>query len=411
LTLSCGDGTTNAFCTPTNVPGLGLNDTAWADACGDVWSSPALDPSYVDPAGDNSYQSAAPQATVDPVWQPKQITTRGRRSRDGLVIFGTGNCAANPSPATTYTHDDYAHTEGVFGLDPVTGVRVWNWFEPPNLYNTDNPNEQGGGDDDFGSSAILASVPDAQFALGADTCPSANAGAGKRPATTNLVIQGSKSGYAYGLCESNGQEVWGVQAVEPGELSPQAIGSLGGFIGSPSLGQSGGRVTAFFDAAVPLPLADDGVREPGSNDDAGATCPDLTVPGLPLLPACPDPSLITNPQRLLSVQAIDAATGDVVWRTPAGPSYSATTYANGVVFASSTTNLSAVAYDADNGLPLWHFPLGAAPASGTSIVGSDIFLGTGISEGEEASTTLPPGLNGIWSFSLATQVPSVSGLP
>ena len=406
LTLSCGDGTSNAYCNATNVPGLGLNSTAWADACGDVWASPTLNPGFVDPAGNNTYQSVGPRATVDPVWQPKKITARGRASRDGLVVFGTGNCGANPSPATTYAHDDYAHTEGDFGLDPVTGVRVWNWFEPANLYNTGNPNEGGGGDTDFGSSAILATVPNSEFPGGTDPC-STNLGS----TTTNLVIQGGKSGFAYGLCEGSGQEVWGVQAVQPGELSPESVGAIGGFIASPSIGQAQGRLTAFFDAAVSLPFADDGVREPGSVDDAGTVCPGLAVPGLPLPPACPDPTIVNDPGRLLSVQAIDVATGHIVWRTLSGPSYAATTYSNGVVFAPSTTTSSADAYDADTGLPLWHFPLGAVPASGASIVGSSIFLGVGISEGQAGSSTVPPGANGIWSFTLGAQAPSVSGLP
>lgn len=405
LTLSCGDGTTNAGCNSTNVPGLGENAATWADACGDVWSSPALDPAYVDPAGDNTYQSVEPQATVDPVWRPKQITAKGKRARDGLVVFGTGNCDASPSPETSYTHDDYGHTEGDFGLDPVTGVRVWNWFEPANLYNTDNPNEVGAGDDDFGSSAIVAAVPDWDFRAGAGRCP-----AQRGSTSTNVVIQGGKSGFVYGLCESTGQEVWGVQAVQPGQLSEEAVGAVGGFIASPSLGVSEGRPAAFFAAAVSLPFANDGIREPGVTDDAGASCPGLPA-GIPLLPACPDPSLADDPGRFLSVQAIDAATGTIDWRTISTASYAATTYSNGVVFAPSTTTLSAVAYDADTGLPLWRFPLGATPASGASVVGSSIFLGTGISEGEEASTTIPPGLNGIWSFSLDSGAPTVSGLP
>jgi hypothetical protein len=51
------------------------------------------------------------------------------------------------------------------------------------------------------------------------------------------------------------------------------------------------------------------------------------------------------------------------------------------------------------------------PASGASIVGSSIFLGVGISEGQAGSSTVPPGANGIWSFTLGAQAPSVSGLP
>jgi hypothetical protein len=33
-------------------------------------------------------------------------------------------------------------------------------------------------------------------------------------------------------------------------------------------------------------------------------------------------------------------------------------------------------------------------------------LGTGISEGGHGSTTIPPGANGIWSFSLGVSAPS-----
>ena len=47
------------------------------------------------------------------------------------------------------------------------------------------------------------------------------------------------------------------------------------------------------------------------------------------------------------------------------------------IFANSTTSFAAEAYNADTGLPLWYFPLGATTASGTSIVGSDVFLGAG----------------------------------
>lgn len=396
LTLSCGDGSTNAGCTPENVPGIGQNSTAWADACGDVWASPSLDPAFLDPAGDNTYQSAGTAATTDPVWFPKQITATGAASPDGLLVFGTGNCGASPNPATTYAHDDYAHTEGVFALDPVTGVRVWSWFEPPNLYNTGSPNETGAGDTDFGSSSVLATVASADMPAG-HTCPAAGPGAGAGNArTTTLVIQGGKSGYAYALCEGSGSVVWQVQAAQPGQISPEVIGAGGGFIGSASLGEANRRPAAFFDAALFLPFADDGVRLPGDGDDAGASCPGPNGTSLPLLPACPDPSLVNDPARLLSVVAVDAASGRIVWRAAATPSYAATSYSNGVVFAASTTGFAARAYDANTGIPLWTFPLGATTASGTAIAGADVFLGSGLSEGQAGPTTVPPGANGIW---------------
>jgi uncharacterized repeat protein (TIGR01451 family) len=234
-------------------------------------------------------------------------------------------------------------------------------------------------------------VPNTDFPAGGNPCPAAGS-------STNLVIQGSKSGFAYGVCEQNGVEVWGVQAAQPGQLSPSVVGAVGGYIASSSVGVSNGRPTAYFDSAIFLPFADDGFRSPGSGDDTGATCPGLIGP-LPLLPACPDPSLILHPERLLSVQAIDVGTGSIIWRAPAAPSYAATTYSNGVVFAASTTTFTDNAYDANTGVPLWHFPLGAAVASGTAIVGNSVYVGSGLSEGQIGSSTVPPGSNGIWKFS------------
>jgi outer membrane protein assembly factor BamB len=111
------------------------------------------------------------------------------------------------------------------------------------------------------------------------------------------------------------------------------------------------------------------------------------------------------------VSAIDAATGRVVWRAPSTPSYAAATYSNGVVFAPSTTSFSAAAYDADTGLPLWTFPLGAAAASGTAIDGSSIFLGSGLSQGQAGPTTVPPGNNGVWSFTVRAGAPGLAGVP
>lgn len=403
LTMSCGDGSPNPYCNPTDVPGIGLNELSWADACGDVWSSPSLDPAFVDPGGVNSYQSAG-TATSDPAWSPKRITSNGHPSQDGLVVFGTGNCGANPNPATTYAHQDYAHTEGEFGLDPVTGVRVWNKFEPPNLYNTGSPNEGGAGDTDFGSSSILATVP-------TDQLPKTNQ-CGSQDATTKLVIQGGKSGYAYGFCEDNGSIVWSVQAAQPGQISPEIIGAGGGFIGSPALGVSQGRATVFLNAALFLPFADDGVREPGDGDDTGAMCPGPASTQLPLLPACPDPSITNDPTRLLSLDALDAATGSIDWRAPTStPSYAAVSYSNGVVFAPSTTKFSAEAYNADTGTPLWAYPLGAAAASGPAVAGTSVFMGSGLSESQAGPSTLPPGNNGVWSFTTAVAPPNVSGLP
>ena len=387
LALSWGDGAAvSPPCTPT-VPDLAPNSASFADACGDVWSSPALDTRFEDPDGENSFQgSASPPAG----WSPRQITASGGASEDGLVVFGTGNCSASPNPSAAVAHGDYVDNQGVFALDPLTGVRVWDFVAPYDTYDN-NPNEPWAGDDDFGSSAVLARV-------GSGSVPSAecrgNAG------TTGIVVEGAKSGYAYGICEATGRKLWSVQAAQPGQLSQDLIGSAGGFIGSPALGSVNGAPTAFFTSAIPLPFSNDGIRMPGDGDSNISSCPGPGLSSLPAPPACPDPSIAGDPSRIVSLHAVDVATGRVVWQAPSLPAYGAASYTNGVVFDPQTTAFSVTAYDAGSGTPLWAYPLVAAPTSGVAVVGNSIFLGAGQALGSEAGQTLPPQQLGVWSFSL-----------
>ena len=403
MTLSCGDGSPNPDCNSTNIPDLAPNTPTYADACGDVWSSPALDAAFADPAGDNTFQGSGGHPPAG--WAPKQITKTGAANPlthpDGLVVFGTGNCGANPDPATALAHGDYVDNQGIFALDPVTGTRVWNLVEPYNSYDN-NPNEPGGGDDDFGSSAIVASLP----ATSVPSCPADPAFPPKlAPSTTTMVIEGSKDGYAYGVCGANGKEVWATQDAQPGQLANDLVGSVGGNLGSPSMGLSQGRPTVFFTSALPLPFSNDGIRLPSDSDANIASCPGLSP--LPLLPACPDLSILDNPQRLVSLHAVDAATGRIDFQAPTLPTFAASSYTNGVIFLPDSLAAGVAAFNADNGQPLWAFPLAAVPASGTAIVGNDIFLGTGEAEGSSQGQTIPPQLTGIWSFSTAGGAPAL----
>jgi outer membrane protein assembly factor BamB len=302
------------------------------------------------------------------------------------VVFGTGNCAANPYPATAEAHGDYVDNQSVFALDPVTGVRVWNFVEPYNAYDRD-PKEPGGGDDDFGSSPILAKVPSSDVSAAA--C-SGSAG------STSLVIEGSKDGYAYGLCEATGATVWSHQIAQPGQLDQATVGSIGGFIASASLGAANGKATVFFAAAIPLPFTNGGILSKG--DTNITSCPGAILNKLPLLPACRDLSLLAHPSRLLPLTAVDAATGKVDWRSAALPTYGATSYTNGVVFAPQTLGFGIVAYNAKNGAPIWAFPIGAAPSSGAAIAGSGVYLGAGTSLGTVNGKQVLPQATGVWGF-------------
>lgn len=387
LTLSWGDGVApSPPCTPSATD-ASPNNPAYADACGDVWSSPALDTRFEDPSGDNGFQGSGPQQSG---WAPKQITTTGRAADDGLVVFGTGNCSANPNPSAALAHGDYVDNQGIFALDPVTGTRVWNFVAPYDTYDN-NVKEPWAGDDDFGSSAVVAHVASASVP---DTACRGNAG------TTGLVVEGAKSGYAYGICEATGRELWSVQAAQPGQLSQDLIGSAGGFLGTPALGSIDGSPTAFFTSAIPLPFSNDGIREPGDGDTNVSSCPGPGLSSLPVLPACPDSTLAKDPTRAVSLHAVDVTNGKVVWQGPSLPSYAAVSYTNGVVFDPMTTAFAVTAYSAVNGTPLWAYPLAGAPTSGAAIAGNAIFLGAGQADGSLAGEALPPQEMGIWSFSL-----------
>ncbi len=396
LTLSCGDGSADpTYCTSTNIPDLAPNSPNYADACGDIWSSPALDASFVDPAGDNAFSGSGSEPSG---WYAKQITNSGQASTDGLVVFGTGNCAANPTPETALAHGDYIDNQTVFALDPVTGVRVWNRVEPYNIYDN-NPNEPIGADDDFGSSPVLAQVP-------SPSVPSAAcSGVG---GSTGLAIEASKSGYAYGLCEASGAIVWANQVAQPGQADQEqaALDSIGGFIASPSLGDTNGRATAYFASGIPLPFSNDGLREPGGGDTNVSSCPGAVLSALPLLPVCPDLSLATSPTRLLPLTAVDAATGAVDWSAAAVPTYGSTSFTNGIVFSPQTLGLNVTAYDASTGTPLRTFPLGAAPSSAAVIVGNGIYFGAGTAFDTLDGQIVPPQTTGIWAFTTGIKLPS-----
>jgi outer membrane protein assembly factor BamB len=396
LTLSCGDGVADAqYCTSANVPGIAPNSVSYADACGDVWSSPALDTSFTDPAGDNTFRGSgsAPPAG----WSARQITASGQASADGLVVLGTSNCAAQPDPAVAEANGDYAYNQGVFALDPVTGIRVWSFIEPYNSYDT-GPTEPYGGDDDFGGSPVLAQLPSASV-----TSPGCAADGG----TTSVVVEGSKDGDAFGLCEASGATVWSNQIGQPGQLTPELIGSIGGYIGSPSLGADNGAATVFFASAVPLPFSYDGIQDPSSGI---GPCPEAVLAGLPLAPVCPDLSLAANPSRAIPVTAVNAATGAVDWKAASAPTYAAVSFTAGVVFVPESLGLSVVAYSASTGLPLWAFPLGAAPSSAAAIAGSGIYLGAGTSFETLDSVNVPPQSTGVWAFTTTTLPGLLHGL-
>jgi polyvinyl alcohol dehydrogenase (cytochrome) len=339
-----------------------LRAPADTNGCGDVWSSPAVDPSAL--------------------------------GGDGLVVTTTGNCpegSLDPAPAGSDTgpgghrcsyQPPPPDVEGIAGLDATTGCLVWRWSEPDSAYT--GPAYPDGGDTDIGASPILATVP-----------------VGGVP--TAVVIDGSKSGHLYALAENSaatGTLLWSSQPAQPGESGAFA-GAIGGFIGSSAFATAGGAPTVFGATAIPLPFGGGGVQVAGSNG-APTADPDTTFVCVDGASPSVDPQHC-DPLRASSLHAVDAVTGTVVWQQPVSmPSYAATTTTNGVVFAPSTTGFSITAYDADTGTPLWSSPTGGAMSSGAAVVGASVFVGAGTALGSgPTGQPVPPEADGLWCFRLA----------
>jgi len=332
-----------------------LDSSSDTNGCGDVWSSPALDPTVL--------------------------------GGDGMIVTTTGNCPPPTGPPgavdpATQVACPKQFTppvvEGMAGIDATTGCPVWQWSEPDNQYT--NPSFPDGGDTDIGSSPILATIGSSSH---------------------KVVLDGSKSGYMYALDEASGTEVWQNQPAQPGETGFFA-GAIGGFIGSSALGSIGGAPTVYGSTAILAPFGGGGVEFSGGPGGGPSVNPDTSL----ICVEDNQPTLGTqrcDPLRVASLHAVDATTGAVRWQALVSlPSYAAVTTTNGVVFGPSTTGFSIVAYSGDTGTPLWAFPTGGAMSSGAAIVGSDVFVGAGTAlQSGPGGTSLPPQANGVWDFALA----------
>jgi outer membrane protein assembly factor BamB len=118
-------------------------------------------------------------------------------------------------------------------------------------------------------------------------------------------------------------------------------------------------------------------------DDAGHAQRIIGATAIPLPEQPSDPAAFLDQldKMTWSVRALDPATGAVLWvHRLAGPSYGATTVANGVVFVPDTFTDTVQALDAATGLPLWTSPLIGPPASAPAVVGDSIYLGSGTRE-------------------------------
>lgn len=240
-----------------------------------------------------------------------------------VVVFGTASCNRIPAGGVSNTED--VAGEKVYAVRYSTGEELWR-FNPPRPYGSRT-------DDDFGASVQLY-----------DIAGSLVAGAG------------GKDGWYYARDAATGARRWETQMGQPGHL--QSGFAIGGVLGSPAVGEVNGAPALFVTTAISTPV--------GAPLDQGT-------------PNSLDRSLATDPGRMLSLHALDASTGAVLWRSPlTRQTYGHPTYANGLVFVTSTVGLAVEAFQADLGLPVWRSnPLNGAPSSGVAVTDTGIFVGTG----------------------------------
>ena len=236
------------------------------------------------------------------------------------------------------THTE-AESEGVYALRASTGELLWEFHPRP--FNAD--------DDDFGASPNL--LPG------------------------GLVGNGGKDGRYYAFDRLTGARAWTSHPAQSGHLNPHF--SFGGIIGTPAVGAVNGEPAIFIASALSTPIGDPSTGEL-------------------------DPTLAEDPDRMLSLHAISAVDGRILWRSAtARPAFGAPTYANGVVFVPSTIGLTLQAYDANTGNLLAAFDVGGAPSSSPTIVGDTVLIGTGTSVEVEAG--FPPNAgqeHGLHAFAL-----------
>ncbi len=286
------------------------------------------------------------------IWSSPVVDTAALDG-DGLVVFGTSNCV-NPAGSS-----GEAESEGIYAIRATTGALVWEFH--PRLFNNV--------DDDFGASANL--LPG------------------------GLVGNGGKDGFYYAFDRVTGAPAaaWLGPDQSPGtgddgRSHPAQSGHLsdqfafGGIIGTPAVGAVDGEAAIFIASALSTPI--------------GAVGP----------PPEPDPTLADDPERMLSLHAISAVDGRILWRSAtARSSFGAPTYANGIVFVPSTFGLSLQAYDANTGVLLAAREVGGAPSSSPTVVGNTVFIGTGTTADPVPNASQ---LHGLHAFSIP-EAPVVPG--
>ncbi len=244
-----------------------------------------------------------------------------------IVVFGTSSCGRTPAGGLSDTED--VAGEKVYAVRYSDGAERWR-YNPPRPWGSRT-------DDDFGASAQLYRDDDGTLVAGA----------------------GGKDGSYYALnavaTAPAGTLLWSTQMGQPGHATEDF--AIGGVLGSPAVGEVNDRPALFVTTAISTPVG--APFEYGTFDSF-------------------DLSLADDPGRMLSLHALDATTGEILWRAPlTRQTYGHPTYSNGIVFVPSTVGLAVQAYDASLGVLLWDSPPVGATSTGVAVTDNGIYLGAG----------------------------------
>lgn len=178
--------------------------------------------------------------------------------------------------------------------------------------------------------------------------------------TKTVVISGSKNGTLYALDEATGAIAWS-NAVQP-TPTPPGFAGFGLFNGPLSIAD--GRVYAALYQLIPRRVcANDNSVGCSSDSDCGAgTC-------------------LADVDHLM---AFDADDGSIVWSDDIGPTWSATSVSNGIVFAGSDPGgapnglAELLAYDAVTGARLAAYQLPNQSVTRAVVDGDSLYVGYGV---------------------------------
>jgi outer membrane protein assembly factor BamB len=300
-----------------------------------------------------------------------------------------------------YTFPSVGDSDSIFKVDATNGSVIWKTRVDPieqfGVCNDDNSEDCGrdsdcttgtcaqacAGGDNNGSTCS----DDSECAAGGGVCR------GRKPSyhdfgalngpnlfdtgVKEILITGSKNGTLYALNETDGMIAWET-TVRPKPISPGFAG-FGLFNGPVTV--TNGNVYAALYELIPDRVCDDD-NSIGCDDDS--ECGTFCIP----LPA--------------HLQAWNATTGAPVWQNDIdiGPSWSAASVANNVVYAGTNGASEFYAHDATTGARLATFPLGNSTVSKALVDGDSLYIGYGVIS--------PPG--GVRAYSLSTApVPVLPG--